>query len=155
MTVGLATSWLQSEEGRWFPWFWQWALSPLRLSFGPFLFGFCSHRQLISCSEDGAVRMWEVREKQQLAAEPVPTGVRLPPLKPVLSLLCGSSLPPSLLFPLSPLSSPLPFSSHLTGKQKVVKRNHRNHIEYALRRNQTLTASVFCQCKTVPLFQLN
>ncbi|XP_076783306.1 WD repeat-containing protein 41 isoform X2 [Arvicanthis niloticus] len=32
------------------------------------------NRQLISCSEDGAVRMWEVREKQQLAAEPVPTG---------------------------------------------------------------------------------
>lgn len=32
------------------------------------------NRQLISCSEDGSVRIWEVREKQQLAAEPVPTG---------------------------------------------------------------------------------
>lgn len=31
------------------------------------------HRQLISCSEDGSVRIWELREKQQLAAEPVPT----------------------------------------------------------------------------------
>ncbi|GAB5566981.1 WD repeat-containing protein 41 isoform X5 [Prionailurus iriomotensis] len=30
--------------------------------------------QLISCSEDGSVRIWELREKQQLAAEPVPTG---------------------------------------------------------------------------------
>ncbi|KAB1281323.1 WD repeat-containing protein 41 [Camelus dromedarius] len=33
-----------------------------------------SDRQLISCSEDGSVRIWELREKQQLAAEPVPTG---------------------------------------------------------------------------------
>nr|XP_045249841.1 WD repeat-containing protein 41 isoform X2 [Macaca fascicularis] len=32
------------------------------------------NRQLISCSEDGSVRIWELREKQQLAAEPVPTG---------------------------------------------------------------------------------
>ncbi|XP_041519596.1 WD repeat-containing protein 41 isoform X2 [Microtus oregoni] len=32
------------------------------------------NRQLISCSEDGSVRIWEVREKQQLPAEPVPTG---------------------------------------------------------------------------------
>lgn len=31
-------------------------------------------RQLISCSEDGSVRIWELREKQQLPAEPVPTG---------------------------------------------------------------------------------
>ncbi|KAB0404452.1 hypothetical protein E2I00_001107, partial [Balaenoptera physalus] len=31
------------------------------------------NRQLISCSEDGSVRIWELREKQQLAAEPVPT----------------------------------------------------------------------------------
>ncbi|XP_028941452.1 WD repeat-containing protein 41, partial [Antrostomus carolinensis] len=30
--------------------------------------------QLISCSEDGSVRIWELREKQQLPAEPVPTG---------------------------------------------------------------------------------
>ncbi|KFQ99590.1 WD repeat-containing protein 41, partial [Opisthocomus hoazin] len=29
--------------------------------------------QLISCSEDGSVRIWELREKQQLPAEPVPT----------------------------------------------------------------------------------
>lgn len=35
---------------------------------------FSSDRQLISCSEDGSVRIWELREKQQLAAEPVPTG---------------------------------------------------------------------------------
>ncbi|KAB1281327.1 WD repeat-containing protein 41 [Camelus dromedarius] len=35
------------------------------------------NRQLISCSEDGSVRIWELREKQQLAAEPVPTGVYL------------------------------------------------------------------------------
>ncbi|NXC87724.1 WDR41 protein, partial [Cercotrichas coryphoeus] len=33
-----------------------------------------SNRQLISCSEDGSVRIWELREKQQLPAEPVPTG---------------------------------------------------------------------------------
>ncbi|XP_029797079.1 WD repeat-containing protein 41 [Suricata suricatta] len=32
------------------------------------------NRQLISCSEDGSVRIWELREKQQLAAEPAPTG---------------------------------------------------------------------------------
>uniref|UniRef100_A0A8C9AL76 WD repeat-containing protein 41 n=1 Tax=Prolemur simus TaxID=1328070 RepID=A0A8C9AL76_PROSS len=32
------------------------------------------NRQLISCSEDGSVRIWELREKQQLTAEPVPTG---------------------------------------------------------------------------------
>nr|XP_055198240.1 WD repeat-containing protein 41 isoform X1 [Nyctereutes procyonoides] len=32
------------------------------------------NRQLISCSEDGSVRIWELREKQQLAVEPVPTG---------------------------------------------------------------------------------
>ncbi|XP_014405473.1 PREDICTED: WD repeat-containing protein 41 isoform X2 [Myotis brandtii] len=32
------------------------------------------NRQLISCSEDGSVRIWELREKQQIAAEPVPTG---------------------------------------------------------------------------------
>ncbi|XP_036888043.1 WD repeat-containing protein 41 isoform X3 [Sturnira hondurensis] len=32
------------------------------------------NRQLISCSEDGSVRIWELCEKQQLAAEPVPTG---------------------------------------------------------------------------------
>ncbi|KAH0628007.1 hypothetical protein JD844_008652 [Phrynosoma platyrhinos] len=31
-------------------------------------------RQLISCSEDGSVRIWELREKQQLTAEPVPSG---------------------------------------------------------------------------------
>lgn len=36
---------------------------------------FSPGRQLISCSEDGSVRIWELREKQQLAAEPVPTGV--------------------------------------------------------------------------------
>lgn len=38
---------------------------------------FSSDRQLISCSEDGSVRIWELREKQQRAAEPVPTGVYL------------------------------------------------------------------------------
>ncbi|KFP08268.1 WD repeat-containing protein 41, partial [Calypte anna] len=32
------------------------------------------NRQLISCSEDGSVRIWELQEKQQLLAEPVPTG---------------------------------------------------------------------------------
>ncbi|XP_074850350.1 WD repeat-containing protein 41 [Carettochelys insculpta] len=32
------------------------------------------NRQLISCSEDGSVRIWELREKQHLPAEPVPTG---------------------------------------------------------------------------------
>ncbi|OXB80897.1 UNVERIFIED_CONTAM: hypothetical protein H355_016914 [Colinus virginianus] len=32
------------------------------------------NRQLISCSEDGSVRIWELREKQQMPAEPVPTG---------------------------------------------------------------------------------
>ncbi|XP_032648605.1 WD repeat-containing protein 41 isoform X5 [Chelonoidis abingdonii] len=32
------------------------------------------NRQLVSCSEDGSVRIWELREKQQLPAEPVPTG---------------------------------------------------------------------------------
>uniref|UniRef100_A0A8C2VJ00 WD repeat-containing protein 41 n=1 Tax=Chinchilla lanigera TaxID=34839 RepID=A0A8C2VJ00_CHILA len=32
------------------------------------------NRQLTSCSEDGSVRIWELREKQHLAAEPVPTG---------------------------------------------------------------------------------
>ncbi|XP_066469612.1 WD repeat-containing protein 41 [Tiliqua scincoides] len=32
------------------------------------------NRQLISCSEDGSVRIWELREKQQLTAEPVPSG---------------------------------------------------------------------------------
>ncbi|TFK15729.1 interleukin-6 receptor subunit beta-like [Platysternon megacephalum] len=32
------------------------------------------NRQLISCSEDGSVRIWELREKQQLPAESVPTG---------------------------------------------------------------------------------
>ncbi|XP_069912407.1 WD repeat-containing protein 41 isoform X2 [Oryctolagus cuniculus] len=31
-------------------------------------------RQLISCSEDGSVRIWALRENQQAAAEPVPTG---------------------------------------------------------------------------------
>lgn len=31
-------------------------------------------RQLISCSEDGSVRIWALREAQQAAAEPVPTG---------------------------------------------------------------------------------
>ncbi|XP_003216404.2 WD repeat-containing protein 41 isoform X1 [Anolis carolinensis] len=31
-------------------------------------------RQLISCSEDGSVRIWELREKQHLTAEPVPSG---------------------------------------------------------------------------------
>lgn len=35
----------------------------------------CFCRQLISCSEDGSVRIWELREKQQLPAEPVPTGL--------------------------------------------------------------------------------
>jgi len=35
----------------------------------------CFYRQLISCSEDGSVRIWELREKQQLPAEPVPTGL--------------------------------------------------------------------------------
>ncbi|XP_017751028.1 PREDICTED: WD repeat-containing protein 41 isoform X6 [Rhinopithecus bieti] len=44
------------------------------------------NRQLISCSEDGSVRIWELREKQQLAAEPVPTGVSS--LKKVF-LTCG------------------------------------------------------------------
>ncbi|NWR48882.1 WDR41 protein, partial [Regulus satrapa] len=33
------------------------------------------NRQLISCSEDGSVRIWELREKRQLPAEPVPTGL--------------------------------------------------------------------------------
>ncbi|KAI4583547.1 hypothetical protein MJG53_020711, partial [Ovis ammon polii x Ovis aries] len=33
-----------------------------------------SDRQVISCSEDGSVRIWELREKQQLSVEPVPTG---------------------------------------------------------------------------------
>uniref|UniRef100_A0A8C5KQJ9 WD repeat-containing protein 41 n=1 Tax=Jaculus jaculus TaxID=51337 RepID=A0A8C5KQJ9_JACJA len=32
------------------------------------------NRQLISCSEDGSVCIWELREKRQLPAEPVPTG---------------------------------------------------------------------------------
>ncbi|CAI5787428.1 repeat-containing 41 isoform X1 [Podarcis lilfordi] len=32
------------------------------------------NRQIISCSEDGSVRIWELREKQQLTAEPVPSG---------------------------------------------------------------------------------
>ncbi|XP_025894368.1 WD repeat-containing protein 41 isoform X1 [Nothoprocta perdicaria] len=32
------------------------------------------NRQLMSCSEDGSVRIWELREKPQLPAEPVPTG---------------------------------------------------------------------------------
>ncbi|XP_039398770.1 WD repeat-containing protein 41 [Mauremys reevesii] len=32
------------------------------------------NRQLVSCSEDGSVRIWELGEKQQLPAEPVPTG---------------------------------------------------------------------------------
>lgn len=32
------------------------------------------NRQVISCSEDGSVRIWELREKQQLSVEPVPTG---------------------------------------------------------------------------------
>ncbi|XP_038621541.1 WD repeat-containing protein 41 [Tachyglossus aculeatus] len=32
------------------------------------------NRQFISCSEDGSVRIWELREKKQLAAEPMPTG---------------------------------------------------------------------------------
>ncbi|XP_030421927.1 WD repeat-containing protein 41 isoform X4 [Gopherus evgoodei] len=32
------------------------------------------NRQLVSCSDDGSVRIWELREKQQLPAEPVPTG---------------------------------------------------------------------------------
>ena len=36
-----------------------------------------SDRQVISCSEDGSVRIWELREKQQLSVEPVPTGVYL------------------------------------------------------------------------------
>ncbi|KAL7988977.1 hypothetical protein Chor_007896 [Crotalus horridus] len=31
-------------------------------------------RKLISCSEDGSVRMWELHEKQHLTAEPVPSG---------------------------------------------------------------------------------
>lgn len=35
----------------------------------------CFDRQLISCSEDGSVRIWELREKQQLPNEPVPTGL--------------------------------------------------------------------------------
>ncbi|XP_010845931.1 PREDICTED: WD repeat-containing protein 41 isoform X2 [Bison bison bison] len=32
------------------------------------------NRQVISCSEDGSVRIWELREKQQLSVEPAPTG---------------------------------------------------------------------------------
>ncbi|KAF4016990.1 hypothetical protein G4228_008921 [Cervus hanglu yarkandensis] len=32
------------------------------------------NRQVISCSEDGSVRIWELRERQQLSVEPVPTG---------------------------------------------------------------------------------
>ncbi|XP_053303939.1 WD repeat-containing protein 41 [Spea bombifrons] len=32
------------------------------------------NRQLISCSEDGSVRIWELRSKQQLHAEAVPSG---------------------------------------------------------------------------------
>jgi len=36
---------------------------------------YCFDRQLISCSEDGSVRIWEIREKQQLPTEPVPTGL--------------------------------------------------------------------------------
>uniref|UniRef100_A0A8D0HG41 WD repeat-containing protein 41 n=1 Tax=Sphenodon punctatus TaxID=8508 RepID=A0A8D0HG41_SPHPU len=32
------------------------------------------NRQLVSCSEDGSVRIWELRERQQLPAEPVPAG---------------------------------------------------------------------------------
>ncbi|XP_061875550.1 WD repeat-containing protein 41 isoform X4 [Colius striatus] len=32
------------------------------------------NRQVISCSEDGSVRIWELREKQQLTAEPASTG---------------------------------------------------------------------------------
>ncbi|ETE71367.1 WD repeat-containing protein 41, partial [Ophiophagus hannah] len=32
------------------------------------------NRKLISCSEDGSVRMWELRERQHLTAEPVPSG---------------------------------------------------------------------------------
>lgn len=34
-----------------------------------------SYRKLISCSEDGSVRMWELHEKQHLTAEPVPSGL--------------------------------------------------------------------------------
>lgn len=57
---------------------------------------FFSDRQLISCSEDGSVRIWELREKQQLAAEPVPTGVSF-------------SQKGSLFF----------FFSHMKGKRKL------------------------------------
>lgn len=41
------------------------------------LFINCFDRQLISCSEDGSVRIWELREKQQVPAEPVPTGLSI------------------------------------------------------------------------------
>lgn len=60
---------------------------------GFFYPAFCSDRQLISCSEDGSVRIWEVREKQQLAAEPVPTGACRPPQNMLFPL------PPSFLSP--------------------------------------------------------
>ncbi|XP_034296979.1 WD repeat-containing protein 41 isoform X4 [Pantherophis guttatus] len=43
------------------------------------------NRKLISCSEDGSVRMWELHEKQHLTAEPVPSGAGIKKRGPTYS----------------------------------------------------------------------
>lgn len=112
------------------------------------LLAFRSDRQLISCSEDGSVRIWEVREKQQLAAEPVPTGVCLPTER------CCPPLPPP-----SPSSPLLPFSISSDRKLEGDNESRRNCIGYAQGRHQTFMGCqwflgleivlIFLQCETI------
>ena len=96
-------------------------------------------RQVISCSEDGSVRIWELREKQQLSVEPAPTGVYL------LSKRWSC------------------FFSHVKDRRKAVMCNHRNNIQCAPNKHVYMKhlgirmgdSHVNIYCRTACLFQVS